>query len=100
MDYALTPIRTSQITLLRVCRACRSEPEFVIGLVKTGIVKPAGARPIEWRFTPQEQQRAEMATYLWRRYGLNTQGVAFVMQLLDTNRMLREQLRSARSNFF
>ena len=100
MDYALTLTRTSQITLLRVCRACRSEPAFVIGLVKTGVVKPQGARPIEWRFTPQEQQRAEMATYLWRRYGLNTQGVAFVMQLLDTNRMLREQLRSAGSNLF
>lgn len=99
MDHALTPTRTSQITLLRVCRACRSEPEFVISLVKTGIVKPEGTRPIAWRFTPQEQQRAEMATYLWRRYGLNTQGVAFVMQLLDVNRMLREQLRSAGYNF-
>ncbi len=93
MRHALTPMQTSQITLLRICRACRSEPEFVIDLVKTGVVKPEGARPIEWRFTPQEQQRAEMAAYLWRRYGLNTEGVAFVMQLLEINRMLRDQLR-------
>ena len=94
MGHALISTRTSQITLLRVCRACRSEPEFVIDLVKTGVVRAEGARPIEWRFTPQQQQRAEMATYLWRRYGLNTEGVAFVMGLLDANRILREQLQS------
>jgi chaperone modulatory protein CbpM len=96
MSYALTHI--SRITLLRVCRACRSEPGFVIDLVKAGVVRPKGARPIEWRFTPQERQRAEMAAYLWRRYGLNTEGVAFVMQLLDMNRMLREQLQALSLN--
>jgi hypothetical protein len=95
MAHALMPTQTSQLTLLRVCRACRSEPAFMIDLVKTGVIRPAaGGRPIEWRFTPQAQQRAEMATYLWRRYGLNPEGLAFVMQLLDMNKMLREQLRS------
>jgi chaperone modulatory protein CbpM len=94
MGHALMPTQTSQITLLRVCRACRLEPAFVIDVVKTGVVKPEGTRPVEWRFTPLAQQRAEMAAYLWRRYDLNTEGVAFVMQLLDMNRMLREKLQS------
>ncbi len=62
MNRALT--QTSRIMLLRVCRACRSEPGFVIDLVKMGVVRPEGARPIEWRFTARERQRAEMAAYL------------------------------------
>ncbi len=94
MSHALMPTRTSRITLLRVCRACRSEPEFVLRLVETGVIKPEGVRPVEWQFTPQEQQRAEMAAHLWRRFGLNDEGVAFVMGLLDRNRILREKLRS------
>ncbi len=55
MDH--TPIRTqtSQITFSRVCRACRAEPEFVLKLVEAGIIKPKGTRPVEWRFTPEEQ---------------------------------------------
>jgi MerR HTH family regulatory protein len=93
MRHAIVPARTSHITLLRVCRACRLEPVFVIDLVKTGVVKPQGARPVEWRFTAQEQQRAEMAAYLWRRFDLNSEGLAFIMHLLDTNKLLRERLR-------
>jgi chaperone modulatory protein CbpM len=93
MDH--TPIRTqtSQITFSRVCRACRAEPEFVLKLVEAGIIKPKGTRPVEWRFTPEEQHRAEAATYLRRRYHLNAEAVAFVMQLLDTNRTLRSRRR-------
>jgi hypothetical protein len=66
----------------------------VIKLVNTNVVKPQGARPIEWRFTPHQQQRAEMAAHLWRRFGLNTEGIVFVMGLLDANKILREKLRS------
>jgi chaperone modulatory protein CbpM len=94
MRGGLVQMHTSQITLLRVCRACRSEPAFVIDLVEMGVVKPEGARPVEWRFTPQEQQRAETAAYLSQRYSLNTDGIAFVMGLLEMNRKLREQLRA------
>lgn len=96
MNDVLVPARVPQITLLRVCRVCRSEPEFVIELVKARVVEPMGARPCEWRFTPWEQQRMEMAAYLWRRFDLNPEGIAFVMRLLDMNRMLREQLLRVR----
>jgi hypothetical protein len=91
-DGTSVATRTPQITLLRLCRACRSQPELVIDPVKTGSSKPRVAAT-EWRFTLQAQHRAEMATYLWRRCGLNTEGVAFVMGLLDTNRSLREKLQ-------
>jgi hypothetical protein len=92
MRYPMLPSTQSGITLLRVCRSCRCEPVFVMDLVRAGVLEPQGQRPIRWRFTPPQQRRAEMATYLSRRYDLNTEALTFMMKLMDMNQALRERL--------
>ena len=92
MPYSMLPLAENNISLLRVCRRCRCEPVFVMNLVRSGVLEPQGQRPVRWRFTPPQQRRAEMASYLARRYELNTEALTFVMQLMDMNEALRERL--------
>ncbi|MDF0535878.1 MerR family transcriptional regulator [Shewanella yunxiaonensis] len=82
-----------KLTLAQLCRTCHLAPEQVFELVEYGIVEPHGNRPTHWRFSGIALTRIHRARRLEQDLGLNTAGVALVLDLLDELQQLRARIR-------
>lgn len=71
------------LTLEGLCRFCQADEAWVIELVEEGILEPRGASVRQWRFEGVSIARARRARRLSRDLGINTPGIAMVLQLLD-----------------
>ncbi len=80
-------------TLGALSRACGSEREALIALVREGILEPAGDDPDSWRFPAPALRTARTATRLARDLELDAGGVALVLDLLARIDQLEAQLR-------
>ena len=76
-------------SLVQVCMICGATTEWVIALVSFGIVVPEGDQPALWRFSEREVHRAKKALRLHRDLGLDHQGLAMSLELLDEIDRLR-----------
>ena len=83
----------TSFTLLRLCQVCRVEPQTVMGMVSYGLLKPYGIRPVRWRFSADNVALVHSAARLQREFGMNLEGVAYTLELLNANRALRTRLR-------
>lgn len=83
----------TELTLDDLCRACVAEAGLIIQLVEEGVLAPAGQAPEHWRFTGMHLQQAKIAVRLQRDLGVNLQGAALALQLLDEMEVLRARLR-------
>ncbi len=79
-------------SLLQACVICGVATDHIIALVDFGIVVPAGERPASWRFNEYAIHRAKKALRLRRDLGLDLQGLALSLELLDVIASLRAQL--------
>jgi len=84
----------TELTLADLCRACAVETDFIVDMVEEGVLTPDGQAPTQWRFSGLHLQHAKVAVRLQRDLGVNLQGVALVLQLLDERDVLRARLRS------
>ena len=82
-----------ELSLVELCRACRLSAEQVFELVEEGIVEPRGRQPASWRFAGVSIQRVRRAQRLQQDLGVNTAGVALVLDLLDELEAMRLRLR-------
>ena len=80
------------LSLSELCRASRLSAERVIELADEGIVEPIGRSPESWRFRGISLQRIRCAQRLEEDLGVNTAGVALVLDLLDELERLRARL--------
>ncbi len=80
------------LTLEDLCRFCQAEEAWVIELVEEGILEPRGRSLRQWRFEGVSIARAKRARRLSRDLGINTPGVAMVLQLLDERADIRRRL--------
>ena len=71
------------LTLEDLCRFCQAEESWVIELVGHGVLEPIGSSVEHWRFRSVSIVRAKKARRLNRDLGINTAGVAMVLDLLD-----------------
>lgn len=71
------------LTLQDLCRFCHADEAWVIELVEHGVLDPIGATSSNWRFVGSSIRRAKKARRLNRDLGVNTAGVALVLDLLD-----------------
>lgn len=71
------------LTLQDLCRFCHADEAWVIELVEYGVLDPIGATSSNWRFVGSSIRRAKKARRLNRDLGVNTAGVALVLDLLD-----------------
>ncbi|WP_223422840.1 chaperone modulator CbpM [Tateyamaria pelophila] len=71
------------LTLQDLCRFCQAEESWVIELVGHGVLEPVGSSVEHWRFRGMSIVRAKKACRLNRDLGINTAGVAMVLDLLD-----------------
>jgi chaperone modulatory protein CbpM len=80
------------LSLGEVCRASRLSAERVIELAEEGVIEPIGRNPASWRFRGVSLRRIRCAQRLEQDLGLNTAGVALVLDLLEELEELRTRL--------
>lgn len=83
----------TELTLADLCRACAADTALLVELVDEGILSPSGNAPQQWRFTGVQMHRARTALTLQRDLGINLQGAALAVELLEELAKVRAQLR-------
>ena len=81
------------LTLVDLCRCCRTSAEQVAALVDEGVLEPAGPEPTLWRFQGVSIRRVRRAHRLTQDLGLNLAGAALAVELLEEIDQLRARLR-------
>ena len=71
------------LSLSDLCRFCQADEAWVIELVEYGVLEPTGSTAGNWRFVGTSIARARKARRLNRDLGINTAGVALVLELLE-----------------
>ena len=71
------------LSLQDLCRFCEAEEAWVVELVEYGVLEPNGSTAQTWRFRGASIVRAKKARRLNRDLGINTAGVALVLELLE-----------------
>lgn len=71
------------MTLHELCGFCGVEETWVLELVSHGVLDPDGKAGGEWRFRGVNITRAKKARRLQRDLGINTPGIAMVLDLLE-----------------
>jgi chaperone modulatory protein CbpM len=74
-------------------RACHCSREWIVTLVREGVLAPTDPRAAEWRFAGESLRRARQATRLQRELELETPALALVLELLDRIEALERRLR-------
>jgi chaperone modulatory protein CbpM len=70
-------------TLDELCRMCRQRTEAIIRMVEEGILDPEGEAPATWRFPGASVTHIRVVVRLQRDLGINLEGAALVLELLD-----------------
>ena len=71
------------LSLQDLCRFCHADETWVVDLVEHGVLEPMGSTSGNWRFVGTSIARAKKARRLTRDLGINTAGVALVLDLLE-----------------
>ena len=71
------------LSMQDLCRFCDADEGWVIEMVEHGVLEPVGSSTRTWRFQGLNIARAKKARRLNRDLGINTAGVAVVLDLID-----------------
>lgn len=71
------------LTLQDLCRLCHTDETWVMEMVEHGVLEPVGSTRGNWRFVGTSIVRAKKARRLSRDLGVNTAGLALVLDLLE-----------------
>ena len=82
-------VDTQTYSLIQVCTICGVHAERIVELVSFGIVVADGPQPDVWTFSESAVHRAKKALRLHRDLGLDHQGLALSLDLLDEINRLR-----------
>ena len=80
------------LSLSELSLAARLSQKRVVELVEEGVVEPIGREPGDWTFRGTSLQRIRCARRLEHDLGVNTAGIALVLDLLDEMERLRARL--------
>ena len=80
------------LSLGELCRASRLPAERVIELAEEGVIEPIGRAPEHWRFRGVSLRRIRCAQRLEEDLGVNTAGVALVLDLQEELEQVRARL--------
>lgn len=85
------------LSLSELCHACSAHAEWVVELVEEGVIEPEGGpEPSGWRFYGTSLRRARVARRLQSDLGINLNGAAVVLELLEEIEVLRLRLSESR----
>ncbi len=85
---------TTALSLRELSSACSVQAERIIELVEEGVIEPVSYRRTRWEFSGESLTRARRAVALQRDLGLNLEGAALALDLLDEIDRLRARLRA------
>jgi len=77
------------LTLTRLCELCGAESNLILELVEEGVLEVTS--PTQQEFPGTALHRARLAVRLQRDLGVNTAGVAIVIDLLERIEMLESR---------
>ncbi|MEQ3640855.1 MAG: chaperone modulator CbpM [Alteromonas sp.] len=80
-------------SLTELCRCCSVEAEHIKLLVEYGILEPAGKQEKHWYFCAGSVKRTRITLNLQRDLGVNLEGAALALDLLDRIDELDARLR-------
>ena len=80
------------LSLQDLCHFCQADQAWVIELVEYGVIEPEGDTMSNWRFHGISIARAKKARRLTRDLGINTPGVAMVIELLEERDAIARRL--------
>jgi len=80
------------LTLQELCHACRVEQAWLLQLVDEGILEPRGRERSSWRFAGSSLRRVLVVSRLQNDLGINLQGAAMVLDLMQEIETLRARL--------
>ena len=83
-----------ELTLEDICRACSAQAEIIVEMIDEGILEASGSVSQGWRFHGDNIRRARIALRLRRDLGINLEGAALVLQLMEENATLRSRLHA------
>ena len=81
--FAVYPVALETITILEACRICRVEITFIEALVMEGVLEFESDDPSSWIFDPAQLRSLSKAARLHTDLGVNTPGIAVILDLLD-----------------
>jgi len=82
----------AELTIVELCRACRTSEHEIEHWVIEGVLQPRGESRDSWRFGGNALARIRLATRLRRDLDVNTSGVALALDLLDRIAELESRL--------
>jgi len=80
------------LTVTELSRFCGAEPHWILNLMAHGVIAPFGRAKSPTAFDAPSVLRAKKARCLERELGINTAGIALVLDLLEERDRLRRQL--------
>lgn len=80
------------LSLQDLCQFCHADTAWVIELVDYGVLEPSGTDVEAWHFRGANIIRAKKARRLNIDLGINTAGVAMVLDLLEERETLARRL--------
>ena len=91
----LTGELLTSLTSVELCRFCDADETWVTELVEHGVLDPEGRSFKEWHFRGVNLVKAKKARRLQRDLGINTPGIAMVLDLLqEREELLRALMKS------
>jgi chaperone modulatory protein CbpM len=84
----------TEVTLIQLCRSCNVRGELIEAMVEQGILEPSGRRGPHWCFPLSSLKRTRIALHLQRDLGVNLEGAALALDLLDRIDELNARLRA------
>ncbi len=82
------------LSLGDLCRCCGVHADVIVTLVEEGIIEPRGETSGRWSFSAGSLRRAMVAMRLHRDLGVNFEGVALAIELLERIEALEARLRA------
>ena len=87
-----------ELSLSELCSACSISVEWVVALVDVGVLDPINYQQTlqqhqtRWKFSADSLNRARIALRLEQDLGVNKEGVALALDLMDEIEMLKAKL--------
>jgi len=81
------------VSMTEICVACACRSEWIVELVAEGVLEPLQEERDEYYFSADSLLTAQAAQRLQRDLGVNIEGVALVLDLLDEIKSLRAKLQ-------
>jgi chaperone modulatory protein CbpM len=82
----------SLLDLPRFVSLCRIERSLLVEMIEFGVLEPEGEDPASWRLPVRDLLRVRRAARLRRDLGVNTPGIAVILDLLEQRERLLAKL--------